>query len=328
MILYGGIRLYKDGQKKGKEKCTDDVLQVSYSTNGSEQIIQKMITCGRSPQGLAGHVASLLHDADGTMRGNESKHSRSPTSMIVVGGTNPEYPSSSATADVLNVWMLDLVSWCWSKPTMPSSAINAKCEQLNWKYMVKRVANEIYAMRLSLENEITFKGKLSKSKQIKLDLARRISSIKACTIEKGKGGSLLFGSYPELQELLQACNDMGHKIGRRGGTTTSEDSTSIVAHLPRGDASTWDRKELHQFRQKMMDVSGVKRKEHMSEHDITSRSGVLPKNRYRGSMCRLPHGHGLLIFGGRGGGDGDAWWLWNLNWQTTFYQHAAGGAFI
>ena len=166
--MYGGIRLYKDGQKKGKEKCTDDVLQVSYSTNGSEQIIQKMITCGRSPQGLAGHVASLLHDADGTMRGNESKHSRSPTSMIVVGGTNPEYPSSSATADVLNVWMLDLVSWCWSKPTMPSSAINAKCEQLNWKYMVKRVANEIYAMRLSLENEITFKGKLSKSKQIKL----------------------------------------------------------------------------------------------------------------------------------------------------------------
>ena len=29
------------------------------------------------------------------------------------------------------------------------------------------------------------------------------------------------------------------------------------------------------------------------------------------------------VFGGRGGVDGDAWWLWNLNWQTKYLE---GGA--
>jgi hypothetical protein len=122
VLLYGGVRLYKDGKRSGLEKCTDDVLQVSYSSDGSEQIIQKMTTSGKSPGGLSGHDACLLHEADGSLRGNESKQIKEATRMVVVGGTNPEHPSKGAS-DLLSVWMLDLVTWCWSKPTMPDSAM-------------------------------------------------------------------------------------------------------------------------------------------------------------------------------------------------------------
>jgi len=49
--------------------------------------------------------------------------------------------------------------------------------------------------------------------------------------------------------------------------------------------------------------------------------GIVPKNRFRGSMCSLPNGHGILVFGGRGGGDGDGWFMWNINWRTKYLQN-------
>lgn len=92
MLVYGGIKLQKKNNKK--ELCSDEVLFLTYSIDGMHYTIQKIDTFGKSPGGLYGHSAELLHDVNQNLPGvalnrNDILQKRSATRMVVVGGLNP-----------------------------------------------------------------------------------------------------------------------------------------------------------------------------------------------------------------------------------------------
>ena len=67
--------------------CSDEVLKVSYSADGIDFVVQNVYTMGKSPGGLSGHAAALLHDQSGTLQDGPKCTS---TRMIISGGTNTD----------------------------------------------------------------------------------------------------------------------------------------------------------------------------------------------------------------------------------------------
>merc|ERR1712166_557946 len=136
--------------------CSDEVLKVSYSADGIDFVVQNVYTMGKSPGGLSGHAAALLQDQSGTLQDGPKCTS---TRMIISGGTNTDRIKKNKIkgvgtppSDDLNVWMLDLVTWCWSKPVMPSMCIDLKSRNVDWKYMIHNLIDEIKAARTALAN--------------------------------------------------------------------------------------------------------------------------------------------------------------------------------
>ena len=61
------------------------------------------------------------------------------------------YRNPSRQADVMSVWMLDLLTWCWSKPTMPNFGIDCHHNRINDQYMLNNVVGE-YILFLTLQS--------------------------------------------------------------------------------------------------------------------------------------------------------------------------------
>ena len=124
------------------------------------------------------------------------------------------------------------------------------------------------------------------------------------------------------------------EVGLEVGSKLKENA--ILDAMPVGDAHLWGRNEMKDFL-KVLTGSLQEKKEQQKkntqmqfyqskeEEGAEVESGIVPKTRFRGTMCSLG-AHGLLFFGGRGGGDGCAWWLWNLNWTTVFVENGNGVA--
>lgn len=58
----------------------------------------------------------------------------------------------SRQADAMDVWMLDLLTWCWSKPTMPNFGIDCHHNRINDQYMLNNVVGEYTISSIVLQS--------------------------------------------------------------------------------------------------------------------------------------------------------------------------------
>ena len=248
-----------------------------------------------------------------------------PVSFIK-GGINPNQRKSkdNLKKDIMNIWILDLLTFCWSKPCLPTYGIDSYYNRLHDQYMINNLVDCIKRETILLSQ----KKKASNRKgQKELDLLQRKEAMSICTIKKGNRGHLILSSYKSLRKLIELSKQVESK------TIKNE----ILQLMPNGNADSWDAKQTKDYKINLIKLLGLEKNNSVQnestptattsneddEDEDEESSGIVPKCRFRGSICSLGT-HGLLVFGGRGGGDGDSWWLWNLNWETKYLE--SGGS--
>ena len=139
--------------------------------------------------------------------------------------------------------MLDLVTWCWSKPVMPSMCIDLKSRNVDWKYMIHNLVNEIRAARIAIakiqssQNNHNNK-KLSSKKKNAMNETQKRKALEICTTEVGNRGHLMLRGYPPLKQLLELAAAPGSK------TSTN----FLLQHMPKEAGDVWEQKQLKEYR--------------------------------------------------------------------------------
>ena len=139
--------------------------------------------------------------------------------------------------------MLDLVTWCWSKPVMPSMCIDLKSRNVDWKYMIHHLVNEIRAARIAIakiqssQNNHNNK-KLSAKKKNAMNEKQKRKALEICTTEVGNRGHLMLRGYPPLKQLLELAAETGSK------TSTN----FLLQHMPKEAGDVWEQKQLKEYR--------------------------------------------------------------------------------